>query len=60
MKWIYQYKCGCSDGPKRKSEMLEYCHIHGSDLMVKYPILPPEPKKRKKKSIDKSGREVRE
>lgn len=57
MKWIYQYKCGCSDGPKKKSEMSEYCPIHGSDLMVKYPILPPEPKKRKKKPLDAGGRE---
>jgi hypothetical protein len=37
-KWIYQYKCGCSDGPKYKSEMLPYCGKHGSDLQVKYAV----------------------
>jgi hypothetical protein len=38
MKWIYHYRCGCSDGPKKKGEMLDYCGIHGDDLMDKYPI----------------------
>lgn len=33
--WIYEYGCGCSDGPKEKSEMLEYCGIHGNDLRKK-------------------------
>lgn len=38
-KYIYQYKCGCSDGPKPASKMLEYCGKHGADLKVKYPVL---------------------
>ena len=35
-RWIYHYRCGCSDGPKPKSEMTEYCGIHGDDLQDAY------------------------
>ena len=41
LKWIYQYQCGCTDGPKYKKDMLEYCGKHGQDLLSKYPDLSP-------------------
>jgi hypothetical protein len=52
MKWIIQYKCGCSDGPKKMKEMCEYCPIHGDDIQVKYPDLSPP---KKKKDAGKEG-----
>lgn len=36
IKWIVQYKCGCSVGPLYRHEILEYCGTHGSDIQCKY------------------------
>jgi hypothetical protein len=52
MKWVIQYKCGCSDGPKRMKDMCNYCPIHGDDIQVKYPDLSL-PIKKKIKDVDK-------
>ncbi len=29
--WIVQYRCGCTDGPKPRKELLEYCGKHGDN-----------------------------
>jgi len=30
------YRCGCSYGPIKKSERLEYCATHGEDIQSEY------------------------
>lgn len=37
-KWIVQYGCGCTDEAPRKSDLLEYCGIHGMDAQNWYHI----------------------
>ena len=32
VKYIAEYKCGCSDGPKSKRNLSDYCATHGDDL----------------------------
>ncbi len=33
---IGQYRCGCSYGPMRKKDRLEYCGIHGAEIQKEY------------------------
>lgn len=39
LKWIVQYKCGCSIGPAYRRDILEYCGTHGANVQCKYPDL---------------------
>lgn len=37
--YIIEYsRCGCSDGPKPKRELLGYCATHGSDVQRVTPM----------------------
>ncbi len=40
---IGQYDCGCTYGPCRKSQRLEYCGIHGGNIQREY-LLPDKKK----------------
>lgn len=36
--WFAEYKCGCvSEFVNKKSDLLEYCGIHGDDIRNKWP-----------------------
>jgi len=39
---IGQYRCGCSYGPVRRRDRLDYCAVHGENIQHEYPV--PYPK----------------
>lgn len=36
--WIAGYKCGCSADADRKSDLLEYCGVHGDNRNELYAV----------------------
>ena len=35
---IGSYKCGCSYGPVREKDRLEYCGVHGDEIANEYEV----------------------
>lgn len=42
-EYIEEYRCGCSDGPSPRSELLGYCRHHGEKRRGLYPMLKAGP-----------------
>jgi hypothetical protein len=36
--WIETYKCGCQSAALKRSELLGYCGIHGSDKQERFKL----------------------
>lgn len=36
MKWIQEYRCGCSVTKKNKRDLLGYCADHGDEAIATY------------------------